>query len=334
MISIGVLAAPVLGGILYHRTGIMGPLALGCSLLGVDLVMRLLVVDKKIAAEFGLDHGDSEGQRQNLEESTEGSAEDALLQKPPNPAYVIPPGQPRVIRSYPILYCFKNARMLTAQWITLIQAALVGTLDATVPIIGKASYGFTSLQTGLLFIPILLPGLILGPVAGGITDRQGPKTIVVWGFGLLVPIFISLRMIQAGGLDQILLYCFILTLCGTCLALTNPPALVESTLVVEKYHQANPDMFGGHGPYAQVSSITGFMYNAGTAFGALFAGALTDAIGYGNMNLVTAALSFVTAVLGFLYLEGKPADSADGSVDSTDFWTRSDSKRHDESKNP
>lgn len=326
VISVGVLAAPVLGGILYHRTSITGPLALGCSLLGVDLIMRLLVVEKKIGAQFGSDRGDPRRQRQNLEGPEEGSAQDPLLQKPLNPAYIIPPGQPRLIRSYPILYCFKDARMLTANWITLMQAALMGSLDATVPIVGKTSYGFSSLQTGLLFIPILLPSLILGPVAGGITDRQGPKMMVVWGFGLLVPIFVSLRVTQPGGLDQILICCFLLTLCGTCLAVTNPPALVESTLVVEKYHQANPDMFDAHGPYAQVSSMTGFMYNVGTALGALLAGALTDAIGYGNMNLVTAALSFATAVLGFFYLNGKSADSEDGSVDSTIIRTRNDIK--------
>lgn len=288
--------------------------------------MRLLVVEKKTVAEFGVEDGDPEGPRPNLENTDEGNAKDPLLPKLPDPTYIIPPGQPWAIRSYPILYCFKNARMLTANWITLVQAALVGTLDATVPVMGQTAYGLTSLQTGLLFIPILLPGLILGPVAGGITDRQGPKTIVVWGFGLLVPAFVALRIAQAGGLDQILMYCFVLTLCGICLAVTNPPALVESTLVVEEYHQANPDIFGAQGPYAQVSSITGLMYNAGSAFGALLAGCLTDAIGYGNMSLVTAALSFITAVLGFLYLQGKPADTADGSVGSKMFRARRDMK--------
>lgn len=286
--------------------------------------MRLLVLEKKVAAEFGLDLGDPERERRNLEGSVEGGEEEPLLQKPPNPVYIIPPGQPWLIQSYPILYCFKDTRMLTANWITLMQAALVGTLDATVPMIGEASYGFTSLQTGLLFIPILLPGLMLGPLAGGITDRQGPKTMVVWGFGLLVPVFVSLRTVQPGGIDQILIYGLILTLCGTCLAVTNPPALVESTLVVEKYHEANPEIFGAHGPYAQASSITGLVYNAGTALGALVAGALTDAIGYGNMNLVTAALSFVTATLGFFYLHGKPADRKMG--DSTVIRTRNGKK--------
>ncbi|KAI9700875.1 MAG: hypothetical protein M1836_002245 [Candelina mexicana] len=307
-ISIGVLAAPVLGGILYHRTGVAGPLALGCSLLGVDLIMRLLMVEKKVAVEFGFSDGDPAERGQHSEDAHNEGAENPLLKTPQNQAYVIPPEQPLVIRSYPILYCFKDVRMLTANWITLVQATLLGTLDATVPTVGEEYYDLNSLQAGLLFIPILLPVLAIGPVAGWMTDRQGPKTIVVWGFGLLVPIFILLRIVQPGGLTQILIYCIILTLCGTCLAATNPPALVESTLVTEKYHKANPEMFGPNGPYAQISSITGFMYNAGTALGPLLAGALKNAVGYGNMNLVTAALSLITALLGFFYTGGKPVD--------------------------
>ncbi|KAL8846295.1 MAG: hypothetical protein Q9221_008611 [Calogaya cf. arnoldii] len=246
-ISVGGLAAPVLGGILYHRTGVVGPLALGCSLLGIDFIMRLLMIEKKSAAS----------------------------------------------------------------WITLIQATLLGSLDATVPTVAQEYYDFNPLQTGLLFIPIVLPMLVIGPVAGWITDQQGSKNIVVAGSGLLVPLLVSLRLVQPGGLNQVLIYCFILTLSGTCLAATNPPALVESTLVVEKYHKANPEMFGPNGPYAQISSITGFMYNAGTALGPLLAGAFKDAVGYGNMNLIAAMLSLVTALLALFNTEGKPVDKAD-----------------------
>ena len=191
--------------------------------------------------------------------------------------------------------------MLTANWITLVQATLLGTLDATVPTVAEEYYGFNSLQTGLLFIPILLPAVILGPIAGRITDRKGPKPVVVLGFGLLVPIFILLRMVQPGGHIRIMIYCIILTLCGTCLAATNPPALVEPVLVIEEYHKANPGLFGPNGPYGQISSTTGLVYNASTALGSILAGAMKDAVGYGNMNLVTAALSLITALLGFFY---------------------------------
>ncbi|KAI4162966.1 MAG: hypothetical protein LQ342_003477 [Letrouitia transgressa] len=277
--------------------------------------MRLLIIEKKTAAKFGFDDGDTVEHRQHSNNTHEEGEGDPLFKPPQDQAYVIPPELPRVIKSNPILYCCKDVRMLTANWITLIQATLMGTFDATVPTIGEEYYAFNSLETGLLFIPVLLPGLILGPLAGGITDRRGPRTIVGWGYGLLAPMFILLQFVQPGGLNQVLIYCLLLFLCGTCLAVTNPPALVQATLVIEKYHKANPEIFGPHGPYAGVSSITGTMYNAGTALGSLLAGALKDAIGYGNMNLVMATLSLLTAVLGFLFIGERPEDTVDCSVD-------------------
>ena len=274
-------------------------------------MMRLLVIEKRTAAEFGFHTGDLAEQRQHSEDAHEEGARDPLLKTPQDQAYLIPPEQPWLIKSYPILYCFKDTRMLTAIWITLIQATLMGTFDATVPTVGEEYYDFNSLQTSLLFIPILLPSLLIGPFAGWITDRQGPRPTVVLGFGLLVPMFILLRTVRPGGLIQISIYCVLLTLCGTCLAATSPPALVESTLVMEKYHKANPETFGPGGPYAQISGITGFMYNAGTALGLLLAGALKDTVGYGNMNLVTAALALVTSVLAFFYTGENPVEIAD-----------------------
>ena len=311
MVSVGVLAAPVLGGILYHKTGIAGPLALGCSLLVVDLIMRLLMVEKRTAAEFGLKDGKFAEEHRHADDLDEERAESPLLKKPQDQACLMPPELPWLIRSYPILYCFKDARMLTANWITLVQALLLATLDATVPTVGEEYYHFNPLQTSLLFIPVLLPELLFGPVAGWITDRHGPRAVVVLGYGLLVPIFASLRIVQPGGTIQVSIYCIILTLCGTCLAATSPPALTESTLVVEKYHKANPEVFGPNGPYAQISGITGMGFNSGTALGSLLAGVLKGAVGYGNMNLVIAALAFLTALLGFFYIGEKPVRIAD-----------------------
>ena len=56
------------------------------------------------------------------------------------------------------------------------------------------------------------------------------------------------------------------------------------------------------------------MYNAGSALGPLLAGDLKDAVGYGNMNLAAAALSLLTALLAFFYIEGKSPDTADTPV--------------------
>lgn len=295
---------------LYERTGLWGPLGMACTLLGIDMTMRLLIVEKQTAAQFHQDPIPAESliESSNSETGHEASEEDPLIIPPkvyPDPDFIIPLELGWPLKQYPILYCCKDIRLLTTYWITLIQAILLAALDATVPNVAIEYYDFTSLQTGFLFIPILLPILVFAPLAGRITDRRGSRDIVIWGFGLLGPILAFFYLVEPGEITQILTYAALLTCCGICLAITNVPALVDSTVVIEKYHKANPDRFGSNGPYAQIASITGLLYNSGTAVGPLLAGLLKDRIGYGWMNVIMAVLAVLTAVLGFFFVGGR-----------------------------
>jgi MFS family permease len=51
-ISVGELLAPVLGGVLHNKTGYSGVFAVGATILGVDFIMRFLVLEKKIATKY------------------------------------------------------------------------------------------------------------------------------------------------------------------------------------------------------------------------------------------------------------------------------------------
>ncbi|EHY53001.1 hypothetical protein HRR83_006163 [Exophiala dermatitidis] len=56
-ISVGELAAPVLGGVLYRKTGYLGVFGLGSALLAVDFLLRVLVVETKVAVKYEEEHG-------------------------------------------------------------------------------------------------------------------------------------------------------------------------------------------------------------------------------------------------------------------------------------
>lgn len=162
------------------------------------------------------------------------------------------------------------------------------------------------MKAGLLFIALVLPYLILGPVAGWSVDRYGPKPAAVLGFGYLVPMLILLRLVCAGGKTQIIIYCVLLSLCGMGLGVIGSPSIVEASYVVQQYEKTNPDFFGVNGPYAQLYAINSMIFSLGLAVGPLVSGFLRDAIGYGNMNIVVAALCLVTSTLSFIYIGGKP----------------------------
>lgn len=187
-----------------------------------------------------------------------------------------------------------------------MQATLLGTFDATIPTVAQDYFGFSSLEGGLLFMALVLPYLVLGPLAGWAVDKYGPKPAAVIGFGYLVPVLILLRLVQPGGKPQIIIYCALLALCGTGMAVIGSPSIVEAAYVVQMYHKANPDFFGEQGPYAQLYSINSMVFSLGLTVGPLVSGLLRGAIGYGNMNLVVALLCLITAVLSFIYVGGKP----------------------------
>ena len=140
---------------------------------------------------------------------------------------------------------------------------------------------------------------------------------------------VLLRLPHAGGVDQIVLYSGLLALMGVGCAGTGAFSIVESGAVVDRYHKASsysngpasfpfsqtradfyhcldPEFFGADGPYAQLYGMNSAMFNLGLTVGPELAGELKQVIGYGNMNIVMAAICAGGAILSFLYIGGKP----------------------------
>ncbi|MCJ1462612.1 hypothetical protein MMC07_001214 [Pseudocyphellaria aurata] len=310
-VSIGELASPVIGGILYKKAGYAGVFAIGSALLLVDFIMRLLLIEKKYAAAYIIqddeaDGNGSESAEDHEEENSSSSEEDPLIAKKEEDYYKIASNRQKWVEALPIVYCLQNPRLLTAFILTMLHATLLATFDATIPTNALELYGFDSLKSGLLFIALVLPCLVLGPIAGWIVDRYGPKPAAVIGYGYLVPILILLRLVQQGGTAQIIQYCGFLALCGLGLGVIGAPALVEASIVVQRYHKTNPDLFGTSGPYAQLFGMNSMIFSVGLTLGPLVSGALKDTVGYGNMNLVLAVVCLIGSVLSYIYVGEKP----------------------------
>ncbi|KAL9628216.1 MAG: hypothetical protein Q9204_006029 [Flavoplaca sp. TL-2023a] len=311
-ISIGELAAPVLGGVVYKKAGYPGVFGIGFAILAIDFIMRLLLIEKKTAAKWEKQDNGTEDDANRQDDGTatgedgDDNEEEPLLRKKEEDNYKVPDGQSKVVRAFPILYILKDPRLLVALLLAFNQATLLATYDATIPTEAEQLFGFDSLKSGLLFIALVLPYLLLGPVAGWLVDRYGPKPAAVLGFGYLVPVLILLRLARPGGTPEIVLFCALLSLCGLGMAVIGSPSIVEASYVVSQYDNANPKFFGEQGPYAQLYGINSMVFSFGLTVGPLISGLLRDRIGYGNMNAVVAGLCLITAVLSVIYVGGKP----------------------------
>lgn len=285
---------------------------IGFAILAIDFIMRLLLIEKKTAAKWEkqidgtVDDSEQQDGGTATGEDGDDNEEEPLLRKKEEDGYKVPEGQSKVVRSFPILYVLKDPRLLTAFLLAFNQATLLSTFDATIPTEAEELFGFDSLKSGLLFIALVLPYLIMGPLAGWLVDRYGPKPAAVLGFGYLVPVLILLRLARPGGTSAIVIFCALLSLCGVGMGVIGSPSIVEASYIVSQYDKANPQFFGEQGPYAQLYAFNSMVFSLGLTVGPLISGGLRDRIGYGNMNAVIAMLCLITTLLSIVYIGGKP----------------------------
>lgn len=362
-ISVGNLVAPILGGVLYDKAGYPGVFGIGFAILAIDFIMRLLVIEKKVAARYETKdptQGDldqdlrHERNRQDSAIEENGDTEETpLLSKKEQDYYYISPDQPPIVQKFKLLPCLKHPGLVTAFIIAGVQAFLLGAFDAvshafhtyqslanrlqTVPTVAQQYYTFSSLKSGLLFLPLGVSDFLLGPVFGWAVDRAGTKPVATFAYLYLVPILILLRLPRpcpsspsslsllasinpreppssaalktlatcADPKKQIAIWSALLFLAGAGLAGTSAPSIVEAGAIVKKFHERNPDFFGADGPYAQLYGLSSMVFSAGLTIGPLVAGALKEKIGYGDMNAVIAAVSGVTGVAAFVWIGGR-----------------------------
>ena len=311
-ISAGSIWAPFLGGLLYEKAGYIGVIGVSFAVLAIDFIMRVVVIEKKVAQRYGLDDSkdiDDQNEQDGEQNDDEANGEQQPLLgevEDDEDEFKVSEDQPKIARMIPILPCLANPALLTAFLLALVQALLLGSFDATVATVSRELFGFDSLFAGILFLPLGILDLIFSPLAGWSVDRYGTKPASVISFAFMVPVLILLRLPHAGGVDQITFYGILLALAGIGLSGTGAPSIVEAGAIVQKYHETNKGFFGESGPYAQLYGLNSMLFNVGLTLGPELAGELKQTIGYGNMNLVLAGICLITAVLSYVYIGGKP----------------------------
>ena len=218
--------------------------------------------------------------------------------------YSIPGEVAWIYRRIPLLFCFSHSHSLVlAEVVAFSQGILLSAFNATVPIYATEIFGFGSFRASLLFLPLGIMNLCLGPIGGWAIDRYGTKIVAVTGFGLLTPALVLLRLPETAAADKRLpFYVLNLALCGLGLPLLGSSSVVEAGNVVKRFHRQNPSRFRQHGPYAQLYAVNHTVFSLGFTIGPLLSGALKDAVGYGDMNAVLAGIAGVTALLCWFWL--------------------------------
>jgi hypothetical protein len=309
------LLAPPLGGILYEKTGQKGVFGFAFALLGLDFVLRILVIEPSVSSRYS-DQAPSSShdpaawitrhQVHSEEEQPSVGETTQLLPQSTRSDYIdsfsISPELPAICRRLSILPCLADKRFLSSLFLAFVQALLLGSFDATVPIIAQEYYKLAPLTAGLLFLPLGLFNLALGPVFGRCVDRFGTKPMAVIGYFYLAIVLLLLWLPQPGTFNELLVYGGFLALCGIGLAGISAPPIVEAATILERYYDSNKDFYENRKPYTQLYGLNNIVFCAGLTLGPELAGELKEAIGYGYMNMVLAFICLIAGVLSWIYI--------------------------------
>ncbi|KAI9677962.1 MAG: hypothetical protein M1822_008070 [Bathelium mastoideum] len=306
--SLGVLGGPLLGGVVFAKAGYFAVFGMAFGLIGLDITLRLVLIEKKAtrrwieADEMPSDYGIPATNNDDMESAShrldslpnrgnsathENRTIDALTDSHESP-------RPHQNKLPPVITLLGSRRLLAGLWACLVQATLLTSFDAILPLFVRNTFGWTSTGAGLIFLAIVAP-TFLSPISGYLSDRYGPRWIVFAGFLFATPFLILLRYVTHDSLNQKVLLCALLFLIGFGITLVFAPITAEITYVVEAKERKQPGLFGANGATAQAYGLFNVAWAGGCLIGPLWAGMVNETAGWNTMAWTLGLLSFVTA---------------------------------------
>lgn len=311
--SLGILVAPLLGGVVFDRAGYNAVFGMAYALIGLDIVLRLLLVEKKVAVRWAPETTTTAAETASNEPSQGSPSTDSDPEKSTQAAEAQPTIDPSQFRQRrrdrlpPVLSLLYSRRMWAALVCSLLQAALLTSFDSVLTIHAANVFGWSSTGAGLLFLPIVIPGF-LAPLFGWLSDKFGGRYFVAVGFLCACPPLVCLRFVDENSIKDKVLLCALLAVTGLFLALTFPPIMAEISSVAEAKEKSmlargHPG-FGKGGAFAQAYALFNVAFAGGCMAGPLLAGFIVESKGWITMAWVLGLISAIAAVPAFLWLGG------------------------------
>ncbi|KAK5734986.1 hypothetical protein LTR17_008475 [Elasticomyces elasticus] len=324
-LNLSTLTGPMLGGVVYKREGYNAVFGMCCGILSIDILLRFLMIERKAPARhsfvsrcrsamklggddttcylcvmdggmkrtsavsappFSLCEGRGP-EMNNLQCTSSCTIGEAHARRPPR------------WRLPPVVTLLFSWRCLSALWGGFVYATVLSGLQTVLPLRLFDIFGWDSIGGGLIFLPLVAPGL-LGPLVGAIVDRFGHRWIAAGAFAGLCPALILLRFIQHNTLAQKATLCVLLGIAGSCGTCLLEPLIAEITY-----------LGGGQGvggtkvrSYAQAYALFNVAWELGDTAGPLLAGLMLESVGWEMMTMTLGILAGVSAITTVLWCGG------------------------------
>jgi len=327
-LPLGQLVGPPVGGALFDRFGIRGPCIFGIMAILVDLIGRLLLIERREALAWGFDpaasinassvhasdsasHADhhygtfttetgllGQSGRQALRTSVFGEtgSTDSLLDRAAGAHGALsfhtrddPIPFLRVIRGL-----FMSSRAVAAVVNSLVYGILYSFQEPTLPVHLQRTWQLNSSQVGLVFFSAALPAMLAPPVAGWSTDYMGTEWVTFICLLLAIPCWIAVTVHA-----KLSFFVAAFTFENLFTAAFVAPVTTELALVSRRIRGVG---------YAHVYGAFNFAVGIGASVGPVLSGEIYQRFsqGWTILNLVVVAIIIAACAVVALFTGERP----------------------------
>ncbi|KAJ5126127.1 Velvet factor [Penicillium atrosanguineum] len=299
--SVGTLAGPLLGGVLYEKCGYYSVFGLAFGLIGLDILLRFMLIERKDAIKWL-----------------------APEMRPLVPAPV-ETGAPTDSPPRGVLermgFLISSSRLMAALWGNFVVALFLSSFDSVLPLFVQGAFQWQQSGQGLIFIPLIVPH-VFDPVTGYIIDKfpRSARYITAGAFFIMTPLLVLLQLVTDNSMHDKIVLCALLGGIGLCLSVALPPLDVEVFNIVEEKERQRPGAFGAGGATALAFGLTSMGFSAGNLVGPFFAGFIRQEAGWGTMSWALGLMAMVSGIPILLFMGGwilsEPVNLEDEGPDS------------------
>ncbi|KAL4996709.1 major facilitator superfamily domain-containing protein [Aspergillus recurvatus] len=298
----GGCAGPAIAGLLFGLGGYWGAWSGAVFFLVVDIVLRLLMLEKPKAKDKGRDVGGVDDSRSS----------EPLLGGP---------GSVTEVKAWRFYLCLaREPRFAAGIFGFFVHSLLVTGFASTIAPHARDAFQWGVFPVGLLFASIQGPGILLAPVVGWVKDRVGSRAPTCAGFLSMAPFLVVAGI--AGddridwapkGLAGKVLYSVCISLMGCLMCLLYGVGTMEATETVDKIESRSPGIFGPHGGYSRAVSVTTISWMTGSLVAPIVAGFVVEKYGYLEFQCALAAICVLAGLVAAIYLGSKTLQREENS---------------------
>ncbi|KAJ5356987.1 Major facilitator superfamily domain general substrate transporter [Penicillium concentricum] len=302
-VNLGVIGGPAVSGLLLEVAGYWITWMTPLLILAIDLVARLLMIESPSKSSSPNTRSTKTAETADLTETT------GLLISHDDPQDL--PDEAGGF--WRIMLC--DARVLTVLLIQILSIAVGTCFNATIPLFVQETFGWGPSKIGFLFSCLILPSLLVGPLAGWIRDRVGTRYPAAISLVLQAAVLVLLGI---AGNERITwasaqnyggtLYIASIVAMGALRPFMAGLGPIELTAAVKSHQDRTPGIFGPEGGLSRVFAMMEVAASIGMTIGPIVGGSLKELFGYDYMNWTWSLLYIFLAGLVMCFLGSEDPD--------------------------